>query len=210
MNSIWDFAPHWANWLACDRSGLYNWYECKPVIEDDFWAYYTGMRANAFMFILDNHCEKYMSTYDWKSSLQQRPTLKLDQEHTEDEFITFEEYARKCGCEFFIEKRTDCSKSQKNLIEDVETVNHPSHYNQVPGIECIDVVRYFSFNRGNAIKYTWRAGHKGNEIEDLKKAIWYLQDEIKRLEEEHKQFVQESIDKSFEEHKDVWQELANR
>jgi len=39
-----------------------------------------------------------------------------------------------------------------------------------------------NFNRGNAIKYTWRAGEKGPPIEDLKKAIWYLQDEIKRLD----------------------------
>ena len=63
-----------------------------------------------------------------------------------------------------------------------DNVNHPPHYNQVPSIECIDVVRHFNFARGNAIKYIWRAGAKGNEIEDLQKAIWYLQDEIKRLQ----------------------------
>ena len=65
-----------------------------------------------------------------------------------------------------------------------EAVDHPPHYGQVPGIECIQVVRWFDFNRGNAIKYIWRAGHKGHEIEDLEKAIWYLQDEIKRLKGE--------------------------
>lgn len=64
-----------------------------------------------------------------------------------------------------------------------DAVNHPKHYNSHPsGIECIDVVRYMNFNRGNAIKYIWRAGDKGNEIEDLKKAAWYIVDEIKRLE----------------------------
>lgn len=64
-----------------------------------------------------------------------------------------------------------------------DQVNHPKHYNNHPsGIECIDVVRYMNFNRGNAIKYIWRAGDKGNEIEDLKKAAWYIADEIKRLE----------------------------
>lgn len=66
---------------------------------------------------------------------------------------------------------------------DHDPVNHPRHYTSSPsGIECIDVVRHMNFNRGNAIKYTWRAGEKGPPIEDLKKAIWYLQDEIKRLD----------------------------
>lgn len=52
-----------------------------------------------------------------------------------------------------------------------DPVNHPKHYNNHPsGIECIDVVRHMNFNRGNSIKYIWRAGDKGNEIEDLKKA----------------------------------------
>ena len=65
----------------------------------------------------------------------------------------------------------------------IEQVDHPPHYNSHPsGVECIDVVRHMNFNRGNAIKYIWRAGNKGNEIEDLKKAAWYIADEIKRLE----------------------------
>lgn len=65
----------------------------------------------------------------------------------------------------------------------MSSVDHPEHYNTNPsGIECIDVVRHMNFNRGNAIKYIWRAGSKNDEIEDLKKAIWYLQDEVKRLE----------------------------
>jgi len=63
-----------------------------------------------------------------------------------------------------------------------DPVNHPSHYTQVPGIECIEVTRHFNYNRGNAIKYIWRAGHKGNEIEDLQKALWYINDEIKRIQ----------------------------
>jgi hypothetical protein len=67
----------------------------------------------------------------------------------------------------------------------MSNVNNPQHYNNLP-IECIEVVRYFNFNRGNAIKYIWRAGSKdtSKEIEDLQKAIWYLQDEIKRLSNE--------------------------
>lgn len=61
-------------------------------------------------------------------------------------------------------------------------VNHPKHYNNHPsGIECIDIVRHENFNCGSAIKYIWRRGEKNNEIEDLQKAIWYLQDEIERI-----------------------------
>ena len=72
-----------------------------------------------------------------------------------------------------------------------DMVNHPNHYTSDPsGVECIEVVRHRNFNIGNAIKYLWRAGLKKEEgledrqkhIEDLKKAIFYLQDEIFRLE----------------------------
>jgi len=67
----------------------------------------------------------------------------------------------------------------------LDVVNHPPHYKAHPsGVECITITRHFNFNRGNAIKYIWRAAEKGREIEDLKKAIWYLSDEIKRLETE--------------------------
>lgn len=65
-----------------------------------------------------------------------------------------------------------------------DAVNHPPHYNWHPTIECLEVVREFNYNKGNAIKYVWRAGHKGGpqgEIEDIDKAIQYLEDERKRI-----------------------------
>jgi len=64
-----------------------------------------------------------------------------------------------------------------------ETVNHPAHYNQGK-VEVIDVVEDLLFNRGNAIKYLLRAGHKpgSSELEDLRKALFYVQREIGRLE----------------------------
>lgn len=62
-----------------------------------------------------------------------------------------------------------------------DAVEHPSHYNQVPGVECISVVEHFNFNRGNTIKYIWRAGSKGDEVEDLRKAKQYLDFEIDRI-----------------------------
>lgn len=59
---------------------------------------------------------------------------------------------------------------------------NPSHYRRHPsGIECIEVVRHMNFNVGNAIKYLWRYMDKGDPIENLKKAQWYLDDEIARL-----------------------------
>lgn len=62
-----------------------------------------------------------------------------------------------------------------------DNVNHPSHYNKnESGIECIDVVEHLPFNVGNAIKYLWRSEHK-NGVEDLRKAIWYIDREILRL-----------------------------
>jgi hypothetical protein len=66
-----------------------------------------------------------------------------------------------------------------------EAVNHPKHYNAHPsGVECIQVVEHMTFNVGNAIKYLWRAGLKGSAplLEDLKKARWYLDREIQRVE----------------------------
>jgi hypothetical protein len=62
---------------------------------------------------------------------------------------------------------------------DADVVNHPSHYTSHPsGIECIDVTRHMGFNLGNVIKYVWRCDLKADEIQDLEKALWYLQDEI--------------------------------
>ena len=64
----------------------------------------------------------------------------------------------------------------------VEQVNHPKHYTSHPsGVECIEITEHMSFNLGNAIKYIWRASLKGKEIEDLRKAKWYVDREIRRL-----------------------------
>lgn len=74
-----------------------------------------------------------------------------------------------------------------------ENVDHPLHYNQHPsGIECIEIARAYCFSIGNAIKYLWRAGLKKEmgksdrlkEIEDLEKAIWYINDRINELKQE--------------------------
>lgn len=62
-----------------------------------------------------------------------------------------------------------------------DAVNHPKHYTSHPsGVECIQITRHMGFNLGNAIKYIWRADLKNDALEDLEKAVWYLQDELKK------------------------------
>lgn len=84
-----------------------------------------------------------------------------------------------------------------NFTETDDQINHPSHYTWLKdkvGIEVIDITRHLDFDLGNAIKYILRAGkkpiNKSNfnlnvaAIQDLKKAIWYINDKIKMLENE--------------------------
>ena len=66
---------------------------------------------------------------------------------------------------------------------DHDNVSHPAHYTSHPsGVECIQVTEHMTFCLGNAIKYIWRAGLKSESaVEDLQKAVWYLQREIVRI-----------------------------
>ena len=67
-------------------------------------------------------------------------------------------------------------------MSESDPVNHPAHYNGNPsGVECIVVVEHMTFNCGNAVKYIWHAGQKGDLIQDLEKARWYIDREIQRL-----------------------------
>jgi hypothetical protein len=65
----------------------------------------------------------------------------------------------------------------------VDMVNHPPHYTNHPsGVECIQITEHMGFNLGNALKYIWRADLKGNAVEDMKKAIFYLEREIAKVQ----------------------------
>jgi hypothetical protein len=83
-----------------------------------------------------------------------------------------------------IKKYEQKGSIDKNIIHDIvdDVVKNPSHYTWIKGIECKDVVSHFDFNKGCAIKYIWRSGKKDNEIQDLKKAIECLNNEIKYIE----------------------------
>jgi hypothetical protein len=62
-----------------------------------------------------------------------------------------------------------------------DQINHPPHYTAHPsGIECIDITEHLNFCLGSALKYIWRCDHKGHPIQDLQKAVAYLEREITR------------------------------
>ena len=78
---------------------------------------------------------------------------------------------------------TEIRDGQVRLVKALtDNVNHPPHY-KAGGIETIDFIeaKSLNYNLGNVVKYITRADHKGNKLEDLQKAQWYLNREIKNL-----------------------------
>jgi hypothetical protein len=74
-----------------------------------------------------------------------------------------------------------------------DSVDHPPHYTNGPActhcsasVECITITQDMSFLRGNAMKYLWRADYKGNKLQDLRKAAWYVNREIELLTKDNK------------------------
>lgn len=128
-----------------------------------------------------------------KTFFQNTPTGSIKKVvYVDNDYVYFREgtngYSR-CTVENFLKHWKPCTLEN-------EKVNHPSHYTWLKdlcGIEVIDITRHMDFNLGNSIKYILRSGHKKEEgytdkqktIEDLKKAIWYLNDEIKMLQKEN-------------------------
>ena len=80
-------------------------------------------------------------------------------------------------------------------LKNNDAVNHPTYYTSHPsGVECIQITEHMNFCTGNAVKYLFRAGLKGGpekHIEDLRKAAWYVNREIARLEAETSKKEQE-------------------
>lgn len=95
----------------------------------------------------------------------------------------------------------DITKDILNKIGEDKNVSHPSHYTwlkKLCGIEVIDITRHMDFDLGNAVKYILRQGRKpildkdlsdnfnAAAIQDLKKALFYINDKINMLENEYK------------------------
>ena len=73
------------------------------------------------------------------------------------------------------------------MSEQKEMVNHPSHYGGKDNVyEAIKVIDAWDLDKdfylGNAVKYLSRAGKKDNVVQDLKKAIWYIEKKIEKLQ----------------------------
>lgn len=81
-------------------------------------------------------------------------------------------------------QRLNICEPAKNArrLAPAERVNHPAHYN-AGKIEVIEAIEDWKlgFHDGNVVKYVARAPHKGNQLEDLKKARWYLDRAIENL-----------------------------
>ena len=84
---------------------------------------------------------------------------------------------------------------ENGMLSDGDRINHPSHYTWLKdlcGVEVIDITRHMDFDLGNAVKYILRQGHKSEEgmsdkekaIEDLQKAIFYINDKIEMIKKE--------------------------
>ena len=90
-----------------------------------------------------------------------------------DEFACIQcghRYVRHQLRETFCDNCNDILKVKK---VEADMVNHPPHYKDASGIECIEVTKHMQFCGGNCFKYLYRAGKKGSTVEDLKKAAWY-------------------------------------
>lgn len=84
-------------------------------------------------------------------------------------------YAIAHGDRYFVDQAPDAGAP--------DMVSHPPHYRNHPsGIECIQITEHLNFCIGNAIKYLWRADDKGDALENLRKARWYVDREIARRE----------------------------
>ena len=78
-------------------------------------------------------------------------------------------------------KIQDLGLKPKDIQVKNDSVNHPKHYTDHPsGVECIQITEHMGFCLGNAIKYIWRADLKNDAIEDLEKAKWYIERELKK------------------------------
>ena len=88
-------------------------------------------------------------------------------------------------CDMFCFDKNECALRNKVVVEETNPVDHPQHYGGEDNVyEAIKVIEAWDlgFNLGNTVKYIARCGKKDDELQELKKASWYLEREIAKLE----------------------------
>jgi hypothetical protein len=144
-------------------------------------------------FIASLESSKYVRDIDYEKSVKNiYPDAVLDVDSDRDGANSFRVLFQNKDTPFFATSN-DAWKSAYLMLPPTPTrteqqpdmVNHPPHYT-VNGIEVIDVIENYKLNYklGNVVKYVLRADLKGNRLQDLKKALWYLQREIEQSEKQ--------------------------
>lgn len=134
-----------------------------------FYRCRQGFKIGPMQYWASNHDDR-----SWYGAIRDGATMRF----TEDGLV----YGHKESEYDLIEEWIDEPATEALAILTPDPVNRPAHYTGHPsGVECIQITEHMNFCRGNAVKYIWRAGEKGNEVQDLEKAIWYLQREIARI-----------------------------
>ena len=146
-----------------------------------------GTSANYVYFVRWNEAKKGKTTK--KNGKAKTAVIRAKQEKkvpTPYETVSDALLRLRAEDEAELVKKTDEMWSQEEMFPVVDNINHPPHYTY-GGIETIDFIeaKALNYNRGNALKYLTRAGFKDfdNELEDLKKAEWYIKREISRVEQ---------------------------
>lgn len=128
-------------------------------------------------------CGKYVFA---KSDISDNGSAYMEEE-TVEEYIRALTEAVKNSVQMVFDNHIIQLAQKTESVDEHDSVNHPSHYTDGK-IEVIDFIedKGLNFHRGNAVKYIARAGKKnpGKEIEDLEKAVWYINREIERLMKE--------------------------
>jgi len=111
----------------------------------------------------------------------------LDERELEKCDELYEQHRQRHQVGSIVFDKQDTNRTNGPLKDLFDDINHPRHYTSHPsGIECIHITEHMNFCLGNAIKYIWRAGSKGDELRDLKKARWYIEREIARISKDNK------------------------
>lgn len=162
------------------------------VDEKDIFLIASGVPAAFSSVVLCKQGKDILSTssvYSIKASLENRNGIYLKEE------------IRPFGVAFFVQTKPFSENGDKIVPEEIvprgtmdseSRVEHPNYYKLSNGIEVLDVIRDLPFNIGNVVKYVIRAGKKKEaglsdkqkQLEDLKKAKFYIEDAIKQLNKE--------------------------